>query len=104
MSEWDRFWPCGANWGAAKLYLREASWPASEARLPLPVLRLRLCMNTEMGDCLFIILISFAWRIASPSDGLASTIIFLVTEFRWSNGLIALRNWFLNKRAGFYLR
>src|SRR5512133_3856463 len=52
MSEWDRFWPCKANWEAAKLYSPKASWPVWEARLPFPALPLRLCTNIEMGDYL----------------------------------------------------
>src|SRR5436305_825382 len=52
------------------------------ADLPRLAAANRVGFTAEMGDCLFIILISFAWRIASPSDGLASTIIFLVMEFR----------------------
>src|SRR4030095_2364199 len=91
MPQRDRFWPCRANWGAAKLYLRKVSWPAGEATPPFLALTLRLCTNTEMGDCLSIILISFAWRIASPSRGLASTTIFLATESPSSNGQIAFR-------------
>src|SRR5262249_24463986 len=59
MSEWDRFWPCRANWEAAKLYSPRASWRAWEATLPFSARPLRLCTNTEMAGCLFIILISF---------------------------------------------
>ncbi|KAF5408989.1 MAG: hypothetical protein Udaeo2_07740 [Candidatus Udaeobacter sp.] len=76
MQKWDRFWPCRASWEAAKLYSPKASWPAWEATLPFPAPLLRLCTNIEMGDCLFIISIFFASRIASPSRGLASTTIF----------------------------
>src|ERR1700756_4740434 len=62
ISEWDRFWPCRANWEAAKLYSLKVSCPAWEAALPFPALPLRLCTNIETGDCLFITLIFFAWR------------------------------------------
>ena len=43
----------------------------------------------------------FRLEVASPSRGLDSTIIFLATEFRSSNGPTAFRNSFPNKRAGF---
>ena len=49
--------------GSGKTLLRKASSPAWEARLPLPALRLRLCMNIEMGVCQFTISIFFAWRV-----------------------------------------
>src|SRR5262245_8018272 len=56
-------WLSKANWAVAKLCSPKASWPNWEAAPQSRVRPLRSYTNTTVGDFLFIISISFVWKI-----------------------------------------
>ena len=77
-----RCWLSKASWALARLYSQKVSSPDWEATHQSAVQRLRSRTNIKEGDCPFIILISFGWKIENQQRGLALTITFLATAFR----------------------